>query len=147
LTIVADAGLLDQNNLAGLEDVGLDFVVGSKQAKFPYHLDAHADTHPAEQHSDGWTHWWPMPLEPGGRRRNLIIQYRERRARLDLRNIGKQVSKASQIVAGDRPVTHARFITIQGGKRGLNQPVIEQAKRLAGFKGYVTNLPWVSSSL
>jgi len=142
LTIVADAGMLNEKNLAGLEDAGLDFVVGSKTTKFPYYLDAYADTHPQDADPvDGWIRWWHMPIPPGGRRRNLIIQYRVKRARLDLLNIGKQVAKATLMVAGDKPVTHVRFITIQGGKRGLNQPVIERAKRLAGYKGYVTNLP------
>jgi len=127
---------------AGLEDAGLDFVVGSKTTKFPYYLDAYADTHPQDiDPVDGWIRWWHMPTPPGGRHRNLIIQYRAKRARLDLLNITKQVSKAALMVAGDKPVTHARFITIQGGKRGLNQPVIDRAKRLAGYKGYVTNLP------
>jgi len=142
LTIVADAGMLTETNLAGLEDAGLDFVVGSKTTKFPYYLDARAEAHPQDREpADGWTGWWRMPTPPGDRRRNLIIQYRAKRARLDLLNIGRQVAKAQQIVTGDRPVTHSRFIKIQGGKRGLNQPVIDRAKRLAGYKGYVTNLP------
>jgi len=141
LTIVADAGMLTETNLAGLEDAGLDFIVGSKTTKFPYYLDARAEAHPQDREpADGWTGWWHMPIPPGNRRRNLIIQYRAKRARLDLSNIDKQVAKAALMVSGAKPATHARFIKIQGGKRSLNQPVIDRAKRLAGYKGYVTNL-------
>jgi len=141
LTVVADAGMMTETNLAGLEDAGFDFIIGSKTAKFPYYLDARAETHPLEARGDGWTAWWHLPVAPGGRHRNLIVQYRDKRAKLDLRNIDKQVSKASQAIAGDRPITRTRFLQILGGKRVLNQPIIARAKKLAGFKGYVTNLP------
>jgi len=141
VTVVADAGMLTSANLAGVEDAGLDFIVGSKTAKFPYYLDVFAEQHPdVDTTQDGWTCWWPLPAPPG-RERRLIVQYRAARARADSINIDKQIAKATQVVAGDRPLTRGRFITVTGAKRCLNQPVIARAKRLAGYKGYVTNLP------
>jgi len=146
LTVVADAGMLTEKNLEQLEDAGFDFIVGSKTTKFPYYLDAHAAAHPEVERGDGWTLCWPllMGTKDKPRRRTLVMQYREARARLDQRNIDKQVAKATLMVTGDRPVTRSRFLTVEGGARRLNQPLIDRARKLAGYKGYVTNLPLAS---
>jgi len=139
LTVVADAGMLNEANLAGLEDAGFDFIVGSKTTKFPYYLDNPALEKAPEAPDDGWARWWPLP-PVGGRQRNLVIQYRVKRARLDLLNIDRQVAKAVQTVQGGRPVTRSRFLTIRGSTRQVNQDLVDKARRLAGYKGYVTNL-------
>jgi len=119
-----------------------DFVVGSKATKFPYYLDAHAKDHLGEQITDGWMAAWPLPVPSltDPRRRTLVVQYRADRAKADMRNIDKQVIKANQAIAGTRPVTHTRFLKIKGARRELNQVLIDRARRLAGYLGYVTNL-------
>jgi hypothetical protein len=141
ITVTADAGMLSDANLAGVEQAGFDFVVGSRTSKFPYLLDEVARTHPGEGTTDGQILCWSIPTPKGLRQRTLIMHYRAVRARLDLRNIDKQAAKARQIAAGDRPAHHARFLSVKGGVKHVNQPLIDRAVRLAGWKGYVTNLP------
>ena len=47
----------------------------------------------------------------------MVYQYREKRARLDLRNIEKQVEKARKVVAGTTPVEKGRFLKISGAAK------------------------------
>ena len=68
----------------------------------------------------------------------IYYQYRADRARRTLRGIREQVSKAERVVAGKIPVKRNRFITLTGAQKSVNRDL--EAKALAGWKGYITNL-------
>lgn len=70
----------------------------------------------------------------------IIYQYRAKRASLDLRNIEKQIEKATKIVNGKTTTKKAKFLSVKTKEKGLNQTLIDKARALAGIKGYVTNL-------
>ena len=61
------------------------------------------------------------------------------RARHTLRGIDTQVAKAEKAVAGKIPVKRNRFVHLSGATR--NRDLEKRARTLAGWKGYVTNLP------
>jgi hypothetical protein len=44
-------------------------------------------------------------------------------------------------VAGDKTARVPRFVTIKGDARALDEASLARARRLAGLKGYVTNIP------
>jgi transposase len=50
------------------------------------------------------------------------------------------VAKAENIAAGKAPFSRVRFLKISGETTELNQETVDRARRLAGLKGYVTNL-------
>jgi len=62
-------------------------------------------------------------------------------ARRTLRGIDEQVAKAAKAVAGKVPVKRNRFITLTGADKSVNRALEAKARALAGWKGYITNLP------
>ncbi len=143
VSVACDAGMLSAGNLTALEDAGYGFIVGSRIAKTPYDI--------AEYQNDGGdledgqifdtTAWFGRASQR--RRRRVVYQYREKRARLDLRNIDKQVEKARRIVQGQSALKKGRFLKVNGATKTLDEALIVSAKARAGIKGYVTNLEQV----
>lgn len=141
VSVACDAGMLSAANLTALEDAGYGFIVGSRIAKTPYDI--------AEYQNDGGeltdgqvfeTLQW-FGRGDTRRKRRVVYQYREKRARLDLRNIDKQVEKARRVVDGVSPVKKGRFLKLAGGEKSIDEQLVESARQRAGIKGYVTNLP------
>lgn len=85
----------------------------------------------------------PWPAGPSDQRRDETIYYRYSadRARRTLRGIDTQVAKAEKAVAGKIPVKRNRFVHLSGATRSINRDLEKRARTLAGWKGYVTNLP------
>lgn len=71
----------------------------------------------------------------------IYYQYRHDRARRSLRGIDEQVRKAENAVAGKAPVKRNRFIDLKGGTKSVNRDLEAKTRTLAGWKGYITNLP------
>lgn len=131
ITVVADAAMLSRTNLEALVANGYHFVVGSRMTKVPYDL--------AQFQKQGTlTDNQIIDTRKGNDR--IIYQYREKRARLDIKNIEMQVAKATRMVNGTAPVKRNRFVSLTSEKKILNQSLIDKAYTLAGIKGYVTNL-------
>jgi len=141
VSVACDAGMLSAKNLAALEEAGYGFIVGSRIAKTPYDI--------AEYQNDGGeladgqifesVQWFGQG--ESRRPRRVVYQYREKRARLDLRNIDKQVEKARRVAAGSVPVKKGRFLKIVGADKSVDEQLVASARQRAGIKGYVTNLP------
>ena len=142
VTVVADAGMLSEANLAELEDAGLRFIVGARIPDVPYQVSQWRRTHPDGPIRDGqiFTQPWVMGTTADRRRRTIFYQYRADRARRALRGIDQQVVKAEKAVAGQTPVKRNRFVQLSGGTKGVNRGLETKARALAGLKGYVTNL-------
>src|SRR3989339_873908 len=67
----------------------------------------------------------------------IIYQYREKRARLETKNIELQVAKAKRVINGIAPIKRNRFVSLVKERKMLNQNLIDKAYALAGIKGYV----------
>ncbi len=138
ITVVADAAMLSVKNLDALTQAGYHYIVGSRMNKIPYDIAEYQKTD--QQLADGQI----ITTQQNDHR--VIYQYREKRAKLDLHNIEKQVRKATAIVEGKAVAKKTKFLNFKSKTVTLNQTLIDKAKTLAGIKGYVTNLSDESDS-
>lgn len=139
VTVVADAGMLSADNLASLAAAGYTYIVGSRLNKIPYGIAEYQKT---RELVDNQIIATKTAIE--GQR--IIYQYREKRAKLDLRNIEKQIEKAQKIIDGKTTPKKAKFLSTTTKNKVLNQTLVDKAKALSGIKGYVTNLPKIEAS-
>ena len=142
VTVVADAGMLSEQNLKELEDAGLHFIVGARIPEVPYTVKEWQRTHPGEPIPD--RHLFTQQIVQGVkadlRRRTVFYQYSHDRGRRTLKGIDTQVAKAEKAVAGQADVKRNRFVLLTGAKKSINRDLEAKARALAGLKGYVTNL-------
>jgi len=133
ITVVADAGMLSDNNKREIEAVGLGFILGNRISHIPYVIDEWHKQNPDADVPDGLTLTQPWPPGPNSSRRDQVIyyQYRADRARRTLRGIDEQVAKAERAVAGKVPVKRNRFITLSGGDKSVNRDLERKARALA----------------
>lgn len=141
VTVAADAAMLSAANLTELERLGYTYVVGSRIAKTPYAIKEFLKDPQAElvdmQIFDSYI---STTINHKRQKRRVVYQYRQKRASLDLRNIEKVVAKAQKMVEGKTQSKRNRFLKVCGGTKTINTSLVEEAKRKAGIKGYVTNL-------
>jgi hypothetical protein len=128
---VADASMLSSQNLEALTKSGYTYIVGSRMHKIPYDIAEYQKT---QELTDNQIITTPIA---GSQR--VIYQYREKRAKLDMHNIEKQIAKAEKIISGKITVQKAKFLSAKTKEKKLNQTLINKAKALVGVKGYVTN--------
>jgi hypothetical protein len=143
VTIVADAGMISAANQRAIEAAGLSFILGMKIPDIPYVVSEWRREHPDEPIPDGLVLTQPRPAGPADKRRDEVVyyQYRSDRARRSLHGIDEQVTKAERAVAGKVPVKRNRFITLVDAKKSVHRTLEAKARTLAGWKGYLTNLP------
>jgi Transposase DDE domain len=144
--MVADAGMISAGNQDALEAAGLSYILGARIPTVPYLIAQWHREHPDGDVPDGHVlvQPWPAPAAErtqGRRDRTIFYRYAADRARRTLRGIDEQVAKAEQAVAGKTPVKRNRFVTLTGGNKQVNRALEAKARTLAGWKGYVTNLP------
>jgi len=142
ITVTADAAMLSSENINVLEAMGYHYIIGSRLSKTPYEVEEYrADKN--QELTDGQIFESSMMVNTGqGRRakRRVIYQYRAKRAALDLSNIEKTLAKAISMVEGNAPYKRNRFFKAEGTHKSINYELVEDAKRRAGIKGYVTDL-------
>ena len=141
ITVTADAAMLSAGNIEVLESLGYHYIIGSRLAKTPYEIEIYLAEEGAE-FEDGQIFESKRTVTIDGKRtkRREIFQYRKKRAALDLSNIEKTVAKAQKIVEKKADIKRNRFLKINGATREINHKLVEEAKRRAGIKGYITNL-------
>jgi Transposase DDE domain len=83
VTVIADAGMMSEANLAEVEDAGWSFVIGGKLPEVPYVINQWRQANPDAEPVDGMTLTQPVIMGPKGnqRRRTTIYQYKTDRAR------------------------------------------------------------------
>jgi hypothetical protein len=142
VTVVADAGLLSEANLAAIEDAGLRFIVGARIPDVPYQVKKWRQAHPDEPIEDGHVFTQPtvMGTKPDQRKRTIFYQYRTDRAKRTMKGIDQQIAKAEKAVKGQAAIKRNRFVQITGATKTINRDLEAKARALAGLKGYVTNL-------
>jgi len=142
VVIVADAGMISENNMKAIEAAGLSFILGMKIPDVPYVVDEWRRKHPDEAIPDGHVFVQPWPAGTKDKRKNQVryYQYKHDRARRTLKGIDEQVRKAEQAVAGKTAVKRNRFVKLTGATKTVNHDLEAKARALAGIKGYVTNI-------
>lgn len=136
LTVVADAAMLNQGNISNIMENGFNYIIGSRQHKMPFAIEEYLKTNKTPADLD----IAESSLIKEGQQQRAIYQYSSKRAKLDLKNIEKQVKKAENVIAGIGKLKKNKFVKLELRGKKLNQALIEKAKSLAGFKGYITNL-------
>jgi hypothetical protein len=162
MVIVADAGMLSASNLRELDEAGLRFIVGSRVTKAPVDLASHFRWH-GEAFTDGQIIDTITPhvattvargvndakkkaepvWDPAAHTRSwrAVWAYSAKRWARDNKTITLQENKAKAVIAGDKAARTPRFVTTQNGSMALDTASLARARRLAGLKGYVTNIP------
>lgn len=158
MVVVADAGMLSATNLRELDQAGLRFIVGSRAVKAPLDLASHFRWH-GDAFTDGQIidtltprtgrksennpmvraePVWDPASHPGSWR--AIWAYSAKRAVRDGRTLTLQENRAKAVVAGEKAARTPRFVKTSNGTRSLDEAALARARRLAGLKGYVSNI-------
>ena len=142
MVVVADAGMLSASNLNALEEAGFAFIVGSRISKAPYDLAEHFGRK-GDYFADGQILESARVMGTGGnaRERRVVYQFSRKRSRRDDQAINAMVDRAEKVAAGTRPLKKDRFVKLDGTRPGVDWDLVDRARRLAGLKGYVTNIP------
>jgi hypothetical protein len=159
MVVVADAGMLSAANLADLDEAGLGFIVGSRLTKAPVDLESHFRWH-GDAFSDGQVIDTVTPktgknkdndpalrAEPAWDRENhpkswrAVWAFSAKRFARDNRTLTAQENRARDVISGAKSARTPRFVKNAGGAPALDEKALARARKLAGLKGYVTNLP------
>jgi hypothetical protein len=70
-----------------------------------------------------------------------VWAYSQKRAARDGKILILQENRARAVVAGEKAARTPRFVTTKHGTQSLDEASLARARRLAGLKGYVTNIP------
>jgi DDE family transposase len=159
MVVVADAGMLSAANLDDLDEAGLGFIVGSRVTKAPVDLESYFRWH-GDAFTDGQVIDTLTPkkgknrdndpalkAEPAWDREDhpkswrAVWAFSARRFARDNRTLTAQENRARDVISGAKSARTPRFVKNDGGARALDEKALARARKLAGLKGYVTNLP------
>jgi len=159
MVVAADAGMLSEKNLAALDGNGYKFIVGSRATKAPIDLESHfawrgeftidgqtvdtltprrgrnTDNDPRELAEPVWD----PETHPSSWR--AIWQYSAKRFAHDNQTLNAQQARAQAIVDGEKAAHKPRFVKTVGERLALDEATLARARKVAGLKGYVTNMP------
>jgi transposase len=136
-TVVADAGMLSEENLIELEKQSIDYVVGARVGNLKLEE--------AQTIAKGLGKVDKKIL----RKDSIIYEYSLVRARKDKADNDKQVSKAEYLLQNPAKVMKRSMFLANDGKKKfiLNETLIERHRLLEGIKGYRTNITEVADKL
>lgn len=133
--VVADAGMLSQENIISLKKKHLSYIVGGRMANCSLKII----TQIAEAlHSvDGAM---VRLTTPHG---DLIAAFSAKRFRKNTAEMNTQIEKGKKLIAKKEPGKRAKFVQRADKKDAyiLNEALITKTKLLLGIKGYYTNVP------
>jgi hypothetical protein len=157
--VIADAGMLSAANLAALDTAGCKFIVGSRLTKAPIDLESHFRWH-GDYFGDGQVIDTLTPktgrnddndpallAEPAWNPRahpaswRAVWAYSRSRAARDARTLTAQENRARDVITGSKAARTPRFVKTARNGFVLDETALARARRLAGLKGYVTNIP------
>ncbi|MCV0010166.1 IS1634 family transposase, partial [Mobiluncus mulieris] len=156
--VVADAGMLSNENLKALDEAGFKFIVGSKSSKAPHDLESHFHWHGdlladgqiidtvTPRHANARVNNKLVKAEPAwnpsmGKSWRVLWQYSAKRAKRDAITLEAQRRRALDAVDGIKPARRPRFVKTTRSGCSFDEKAFERAQKLEGLKGYVTNLP------
>ncbi|HEU5421675.1 MAG TPA: IS1634 family transposase, partial [Streptosporangiaceae bacterium] len=159
MVVVADAGMLSAANLDDLDGEGLGFIVGSRVTRAPVDLESHFRWH-GDAFTDGQVTGTLTPkkgrnkdndparrAEPARDRKEhpgswrAVWAFSAKRLAHDNRTLTAQENRARDVISGAKSARTPRFVRNDGGTPALDEKALARARKLAGLKGYVTNLP------
>ncbi|WP_062522043.1 IS1634 family transposase [Demequina silvatica] len=159
MVVVADAGMLSASNLRQLDEEGLNFIVGSRQTRAPLDLESHYRWH-GDHFVDGQIVDTVTPRHRGTKNANdpmvkaepvwtatdertwrAVWAYSAKPFARDNRTLTLQAERAQSVVDGVKAARAPRFVKTAGNSRSLDHTALARARRVAGLKGYVTNIP------
>jgi hypothetical protein len=146
ITVVADAGMMSEGNMAALLGAGSHVIVGQPIPDEPHQVAEWRRKHPGRPFKDGRVFIQPTTVGPKGSRKWCVVyyQWRAKRARRDLKGVDKTLAKARRQVAGEVPAHHNRFVRAQGGALEVNDALVASARSRAGLRAYFTDLPYAA---
>ena len=144
--IVADRGMLSEDNLKSLEDAGLSYIVGAKLKSLPHTVQAtllDADRYQALG-EDG-----VRILSCPHQARRLVVSYSPVRAEKDRRDRDTAIGKLRKKLAkSNNPKDllnnygYKKYLQVDGETTlSVNRDKITEAQRWDGLHGVLTNLP------
>ena len=133
IVIVADAAMLNQDNLEELEEKQMKYIVGARLGNVSDSLFKKITKVPGK---DGANRRIPLV-----NKRIMVVGYSAQRAKKDKFDREKQIEKANEMLLKPSSVVKRyKFIAAVGKDQyRLNKELIEKAEKLEGLKGYVTN--------
>ncbi len=132
LTVVADAAMISQKNIAALVDRHLRYIVGGRVANLSRKQIEEISKTLGQR--DGTT----MRLET--KRGLLVLDFSLARYRKDKRDMDKHLAKARTFIQTKQTGRHTKFIrSTRKASLALNTTLIEKTTSLLGIKGYYTN--------
>lgn len=144
LVVVADAGVLSAANLDALDAAGIDYIVGDRMRKAPYHVAiSDDDLEKWSKRTDVYeTFDTEKPMGKGNTAtsRRVVYGFSPKRYRYDLRSLTLQKQRVEAIIAKQQPVRKPRFLKKTTTGYTLDQKSYDKAQGLAGWKGYITSL-------
>jgi hypothetical protein len=159
MVVVADAGMLSAANLKALDEAGYRFIVGSRTTKAPIDLESHFHWN-GEAFADGQIIDTLTPKTGRNRDNDMskraepvwdpqahphcwraVWAYTTKRAARDRQTLTQQENRARAVIDGDKPARKPRFVKASKTGFTLDHAALQRARRLAGLKGYVSNIP------
>lgn len=70
-----------------------------------------------------------------------VWAYSRKRYVRDTQTLTLQENRAKAVIDGEKPARKPRFLKADGKKYKLDQAALARARKVAGLKGYVTNIP------
>jgi hypothetical protein len=159
MVVVADAGMLSAGNLDDLDEAGLGFIVGSRVTKAPVDLESHFRWH-GDAFTDGQVTGTLTPKKGKNRDNDparragpawdrkehpkswrAVWSFSAKRFARDNRTLTAQENRARDVISGAKSARTPRFVKNADGSPALDEKALARARKLAGLKGYVTNLP------
>jgi transposase len=159
MVVVADAGMLSAANLSALDQAGFGFIVGARATKAPLDLESHFRWH-GDAFTDGQVidtltaktgkntdnnpnlsaePVWDRDAHPGSWR--AVWAYSGKRFVRDNKTLTAQENRARDVIAGVKAAHKPRFVKTTRKGFTLDMASLDRARRLAGLKGWVTNIP------
>lgn len=136
-TVIADAGMLSEENIHELESRTVSYVVGARIG----------NSRPEEVQSIA------RELNKTDKRiirkGNILYEYSGKRAKKDKADNDKQIKKANYYVMNPAKVMKRSMFLANNGKKQfkLNEALIEKHRLLEGIKGYRTNITDIADIL
>ena len=141
LVVVADAGMLSEQNINFLETLKLNYIVGAR-------LKGMSEKFKIQIFSRDFTKNHVQELSVSGdaanqKTKRLIIDYSDKRAKKDRFNREKLVKVLEAKISSKKPLTkRSKYLLVRGRDQilGIDQVKVDLDQRHDGLKGYWTNL-------
>lgn len=133
LTVVADAGILSQDNLDYLDSIKINYIIGARLKNLSYALTQEILSHPFQE----------QPIfQATVENQRLLVDYSDDRARQDVKNREHNVNKLKQKLAtGKTVIRKSKYLLIKDKHevKRIDDEKIKFDQQFDGLKGYFTN--------